>query len=129
VSLPNSPPWHCTDHNREDYCVAKAKEKNIPDYSVAANRSNDANRQSGSGFNKNGPSHLLPFNAFREAANLKEGRKANLAAIQETTPVVGKRIVVAGGSMINGGGRDKRKREDDAEGDKKRVFSTEVCPL
>lgn len=95
------------------------------------NRHNDASRQAGSGFNKNGngPSHLLPFNAFRELANLKEGRKANLAIIQEETPVVGKRFAVTVRDVTSGGGRDKRKREDEAEGDKKRVHSNEPLEI
>ena len=92
------------------------------------NRASDCARNAG-GFSK-GPAHLKPFNAFHELANLKEGRKANLAIIQDTTPVVGKRIAVTSSTFTNGRGegREKRKREDDAEGDKKRVHSTEVSP-
>lgn len=93
------------------------------------NRSAEGNRASGTGANGapgkfNG--NAQPFSAFRELSNLQSGRRANLAIIQETTPIVGKRITQPTGQVGNGAGRDKRKREDEVDGDKKRVHSTEV---
>lgn len=99
---------------REKYCLQKAKEKGIPESRVHDNK----NAHSGK-FNNN-----QPFNAFREMRNLADGRRTNLAPINETTAVVGKPIAVTQESF------GKRKRDgDDERGDKKRVNTNEVSGL
>lgn len=101
---------------RDEYCVKKAQEKGIPTSQVHNNRSAAAAKASG-GY----PSRNAPFNAFREMENIKEGRKANLAIIQDNVHVVGKAIAVTVQSFSTGSKRPHENGE--------RVHTTEVSDL